>query len=108
MKKMILGLVTIVGISTFLNADNCFDATGKAFKDAQTIRKVAVNMGWEIAKTTSITAGTFIKGKKTLYPQDNLEVCMKEDYENKLVFKAQSSASDAGNAEWRPLLGKKK
>jgi len=106
MKKMIL--ITIVGLLTVVNADNCFDATGKAFKDAQTIRKIAGSMGWEIAKTTSITAGTFIKGKKTLYPQDNLEVCLKENSDNKLVFKAQSSASDAGNAEWRPLLGQKK
>ena len=95
-------------MTSFLNADSCFDATGKAFKDAQSIRKIAMNMGWKVAKTTSITAGTFIKGKKTLYPQDSLEVCIKEDSENKLVFKAQSSASDAGSAEWRPLLGKKK
>lgn len=108
MKKLVLGLTLFVGLGTFLNADSCFNATGKAFKDAQTIRKMAANMGWKVAKTVSITAGTFIKSKKILYPQDSLKVCLKEDYEHKLVFKAQSSASDAGNAEWRPLLGEKK
>jgi len=106
MKKIIL--IAVIGLLTVVNADNCFDATGKAFKDAQTMRKIANSLGWKIAKTTSITAGTFIKGKKTLYPQDNLEVCIEENSDKELVFKAQSSASDAGNAEWRPLLGKKK
>jgi len=107
MKKIILISVSVMAMISTISADNCFTATGKAFKDAQTIRKIGNNMGWKVAKTTSITAGTFIKGKKTLYPQDDLEVCLKED-DNKLIFKAQSSASDAGSAEWRPLLGIKK
>ncbi len=107
MKRLVLGLVLVASLGTFLNADNCFDATGKAFKDAQTIRKMAKNMGWKVGRMVSITAGTFIKSKKVLYPQDSLKVCIKENSENKLVFKAQSSASDAGSAEWRPLLGKK-
>jgi len=87
---------------------NCFTASGKAMGDGQTIRKVADSMGWKVGKMASITAGNFIKSKSALYPQGNIEVCLKDNFSGELKFKAQSSSSDAGVAEWRGLPGKKK
>lgn len=104
MKKIIV-TTALLGISLF--GSECFNATGKAFSDGQTIRKVANAMDWEISKTASITAATFIKGKVKLYPQDTIQVCL-ETKNGELQFKAQSSASDAGIAEWRKLPGKRK
>lgn len=104
MKKIILA-VAILGSMSF--AGECFDAKGKAFSDGQTIRKIAKNMDWKVGKMASISAGTFIKGKVNLYPQGKVEVCLRENTLNELEFKAQSSASDAGEAVWRNLPGKK-
>lgn len=104
MKKIILA-VAILG--TLTQANECFTAKGKAFSDGQTIRKVAKNMDWKVGKMSSISAGTFIKGKVNLYPQGKVEVCLRENNLGELEFKAQSNASDAGEALWRSLPAKK-
>lgn len=104
MKKIILA-VAILGAMT--QANECFTAKGKAFTDGQTIRKVAKSMDWKVGKTASISAGTFIKGKVNLYPQGTVKVCLRENTLNELEFKAQASSSDAGEAVWRNLPGKK-
>ena len=104
MKKVILALAIL---GTLTQANECFTAKGKAFSDGQTIRKVAKTMDWKVGKMSSISAGTFIKGKVNLYPQGTVKVCLRENTLNDLEFKAQSSASDAGEAVWRPLPGKK-
>jgi len=109
MRKLVLGLLSIFIIGIYANADDCFDATGKAFKDAQTLRKIASDMGWKLGKFKSITAGGFIKSKKVLYPEDNVNVCVKVNGSgNDLIFKVQSEASDAGKAVWRELFAKKR
>lgn len=103
-----LSIFIILAVSTSSVFANCFTASGKAMRDGQTIRKVADSMGWKVGKMASITVGNFIKGKATIYPQGNIEVCLKDNFSGELKFKAQSSSSDAGNAEWRSLPGKKK
>ena len=104
MKKVILA-VAILG--TMAQANECFTAKGKAFSDGQSIRKVAKFMDWKVGKMASISAATFIKGKVKLYPQGKVEVCLRENTLNELEFKAQSSASDAGEAVWRSLPAEK-
>lgn len=104
MKKVILSIL-LLGPLSFAN--ECFIAEGKSFSDAQTIRKVAKLMDWKVSKTASIAAGTFIKGKVKLYPQEKVKVCIRENSVHKLELKAQSSASDAEDALWRSLPGKK-
>jgi len=104
MKKIILA-VAILG--TLTQANECFTATGKAFSDGQTIRKISKKMDWKVGKMSSISAATYIKGKVKLYPQGNVEVCLRENTLNELEFKAQASASDADEAIWRSLPAKK-
>ena len=108
--KFLSTLLTAILLSFSVSAAyaNCFTATGEAMSDAQSIRKMALAMGWKVGKTSSITAGTFIKGKVTLYPQDSVEVCLREGLNGKLLYKAQSSSSGAGEAKWRNTFGKKK
>lgn len=66
-------------------------------------------MGWKLGKFKSITAGGFIKSKKILYPEDDVNVCVKVDGNgDDLIFKVQSEASDAGKAVWRELFAKKR
>ena len=100
-------IVLILALSASAAHAKCFTATGEAMSDAQSIRKMALSMGWKVGKTSSITAGTFIKGKVTLYPQDRVEVCLREGVNGKLLYQAQSSASGAGEAKWRNTFGKK-
>jgi len=64
-------------------------------------------MGWNVGKATSVTAGIFIRGKANLYPQGQVNVCLRVNYNNELEFKAQSTSTDADKAEWRNLLAKK-
>jgi len=97
----------IVTVSASSYANSCFEAKGRAFSDAQSIRKIAKNMGWNVGKATSVTAGIFIRGKAKLYPQERVNVCLRINYKNELEFKAQSKSTDAGEAEWRNLLAKK-
>lgn len=109
--KVIYFIVAIIVINCcpVAQAQQCFFASGKAMYDAQQIRKMALSINWEVGKAQSVAAGSFIKGKMSLYPQDELEVCIREtDKEgNKQVqFKAQSQALDAGEAIWRNLHGK--
>jgi len=107
-KKLRLTIGLLLGFSSVSAfADACFYAEGKAFKDAQTIRKYAKQMGWKVGKASSITAGNFIKGKKILYPQDKLTVCLRETNVDTLSFRAQSSAADAGDASWTSLFAEK-
>jgi len=108
MKRLVWILTVVISLGTFSSADSCFNATGKAFKDAQTLRKIVSQMGWKIGKFKSITAGGFIKSKKVIYPEDELEVCIKvNENQDDLIFKAQSKASDAEKAIWRRLFAKK-
>lgn len=106
MKKTNLAIIASLLITGNLYGAECFNASGKAFSDAQKIRKVAKSMGWKVGKVSSMTAGSFIKGKKVVYPQDALEVCLRSSGGG-IQFRAQSMASDAANAEWRNLRGKR-
>lgn len=103
-----LSIAVILSLSISGAFAKCFTASGQAMSDAQSIRKMASSMGWKINMPKSITAGNFIKAKAALYPQGMVEVCLREDRSGKLVFRAQSSSSDAGEAEWRNTFGKKK
>jgi len=109
MKKQSILLLLSTTLAVTLSAKECFTATGKAFSDAQTLRKIATDMGWKLGKFKSITAGGFIKSKKVIYPDDELEVCVKvNENEDDLIFKVQSKASDAEKAKWRELFAEKK
>lgn len=103
MNRLIVGMVLLVGVAAGAHADSCFIAEGKVFRDAQTIRKLASNMNWTVGKSASIVAGNFIKGKKAIYPQDKLEICLKDTGADSLMFKVQSSSTDAGDASWTTL-----
>jgi len=106
MKKLVLAsILTMCSSITFAD---CFTATGSAMKDGQTLRKNAISMGWKVGKASSITAGTFIKGKAKLYPQEKVTVCMRESSSEGLQFKAQSASSDADEAIWRNLPAEQK
>lgn len=110
MKKfagIVLASVMVLGLSSQALADECFTAVKKLTEDAQNIRLKALDMGWQVGKTTSLTAASLVGGKAKIYPKDDVEVCLKEE-EGKLLARVQSKAKDAGQAEWHNLYGKKK
>ncbi len=106
-KVIFVCLLLFFSFNTSVMADSCFFASEKAFSDAQTIRKMAERINWKIGKFSSITAATFIKAKAKIYPQDNVEVCLRELSSTQLKIKIQSLALDANEAKWRSLPAKK-
>ncbi len=88
-------------------ADTCFIAAKKLTEDAQDIRLKALDMGWTVGKTASLSAASVIETKASVYPKDEVEVCLRVAGE-KLQVKVQSKAKDAGQAEWHGLPATKK
>ena len=88
-------------------AEQCFLSEQALNVDAQTIRQKALEMGWEVGKTASLTAAGLVSGKATLYPKDPIEICIKEEGD-RLLARVQSKASDAGQADWHDLYASKK
>jgi len=87
-------------------ADTCFNSHKILNVDAQTIRLKAIDMGWQVGKTSSITAASLVMGKQAIYPKDNVEICLREE-ENNLQVRVQSKSRDANQARWRDLMAKK-
>lgn len=96
----------ILFTSTASSADECFNSSKKLNDDAQTIRLKAMDMGWKVGKSASITAASIVKGKSEIYPKNNVEICLREEGAN-LQVKAQSKSRDAGKAKWRKVIAKK-
>ncbi|MFZ0789813.1 MAG: hypothetical protein WAM94_09345 [Chromatiaceae bacterium] len=88
-------------------AEQCFLSEQALNVDAQNIRQRALEMGWEVGKTASLTAAGLVSGKATIYPKDPIEICIKEE-EDRLLARVQSKASDAGQADWHDLYASKK
>jgi len=87
--------------------DNCFSSKEEIMEVAQQIRQESQSMGWEIGKVKSISVAGIIKGKKAVYPDGKLEVCLKES-EGSLLYIMKSSSTDAGTPEWHLLSSSKK
>jgi hypothetical protein len=87
-------------------ADTCFNSHKILNVDAQTIRLKALDMGWQVGKTASITAASLVMGKQAIYPKDNVEICLREE-EHNLQVRVQSTSMDANQARWRDLMAKK-
>ena len=107
MKKQILGLVLSGVFLSTLQASDCFEAEKGAMAIGQQIRQVAQDMGWKIGKMKSISVGGVIKGKKALYPDGDMEVCL-EEKDGDLHFIMKSSSDDADKAKWHFLKSSKK
>jgi hypothetical protein len=88
-------------------ADTCFLAAKKMSEDAENIRLKALDMGWVVGKAVSFSAASVIGGKASLYPKDEVEVCLRVEGD-KLQIKVRSKAKDAGQAEWHGLPGENK
>ena len=87
-------------------ANTCFNSHKILNVNAQTIRLRALDMGWQVGKTSSITAASLVMGKQAIYPKDNVEICLREE-ENHLQVRVQSKSRDANQARWRDLMAKK-
>jgi hypothetical protein len=92
--------------STASSADECFNSSKKLNDDAQTIRLKAMDMGWTVGKSASITAASIVKGKSEIYPKDNVEICLREEGVL-LQIKVQSQSKDAGIAKWHKVIARK-
>jgi len=92
--------------STASSAEECFNSSKKMNDDAQTIRLKAMDMGWKVGKSASITTAGIVKGKSEIYPKDSVEICLREEDET-LQIKAQSKSRDAGKAKWHKVIAKK-
>ena len=64
-------------------------------------------MGWKVYKPVSIVAGTLIKTKVKIYPEDNVNVCLRKNKIGEVEIRVQSDAIDAGSANWNVIFGKK-
>jgi len=114
MKKVILRFILIGLFVTNLDAgllsqifDNCFEAKEGATQIGQQIRQEASSMGWKVGKLKSITVGGVVKGKRAIYPDGEIEVCLKEK-DGDLHFIMKSTSDDAEQAEWHFLKSSKK
>lgn len=107
MKKQILGLVVLGLLLSTSLAGNCFEAEKGAMAIGQQIRQEAQDMGWKIGKMKSISVGGVIKGKKALYPDGDMEVCL-EEKDGDLHFIMKSTSDDASEPEWHFLKSSKK
>ena len=87
-------------------ADTCFNYHKILNVDAQTIRQKALDMGWQVGKTASITAASLVMSKQAIYPKDNVEICLREE-EGNLQIRVQSKSRDANQARWRDMIAKK-
>ena len=107
-RSLVLKIVAalIILTSGAVSAEECFNSSKKLNDDAQTIRLKAIDMGWTVGKSASITAAGIVKGKTEIYPKDNVEICLREDDET-LQIKAQSKSRDAGKAKWHKTIAKK-
>jgi hypothetical protein len=105
MKKLFVLIMILFTLS--LSAEECFKAQGKVFSDAQHLRKVALSMGWKVYKPVSIVAGTLIKTKVKLYPEDNVNVCLRKNRIGEVEIRVQSESVDAGTAHWNVIFGKR-
>jgi hypothetical protein len=104
---LVLGFVVAITIvSAAVAADECFISSKKLTDDAQTIRLKAMEMGWKVGKTSSLAAAAVVSGKSGIYPQDTVNICLREE-DGALQIKAQSESRDAGKAKWRGLTSKK-
>ena len=107
MKKVFIPLL-LLSISSSSHADffgNCFISKDKTFSIAQQLRQKSADMGWKIGKFKSISVAGVIKGKKTLYPDSKMEICLKE-VDDELKFIMKSGARDSGSPEWH-VMGSK-
>jgi hypothetical protein len=110
MKKLIFLLILSLGTYTSTAFSNsfpnpCFIAKGKTYPDAQEIRKIASDMGWKVGRYPSIKYGSLIRGEKIIYPQDKVDVCLKNSSDG-LYIKIQSLASNAKVAEYIKISAK--
>jgi hypothetical protein len=102
--KIATAFILLTSTASF--AEECFNSSKKLNDDAQTIRLKAMDMGWKVGKSSSITAAGIVKGKAAIYPKDNVEICLREEVET-LLIKAQSKSRDAGKAMWRKVIATK-
>jgi len=107
-RYLVLKIATafILLTSTASSAEECFNSSKKLNDDAQTIRLKALDMGWQVGKAASLAAASLVKGKREIYPKDNVEICLREE-ENNLQVRVQSKSRDANQARWRDLMAKK-
>jgi len=102
---MKITMVLLLFTSPTFPADTCFNSHRILNVDAQTIRLKALDMGWQVGKTASITAASLVMGKQAVYPKDNVEICLREE-ENNLQVRVKSKSGDANQARWRNLMAK--
>lgn len=105
---LILNVVAafVLFTSAISSAEECFNSSKKLNDDAQTIRLKAMDMGWKVGKSASITAASIVKGKSEIYPKDNVVICLREEDET-LQIKVQSKSRDADEAKWRKVIARK-
>ena len=102
--KIATAFILLTSTASF--AEECFNSSKKLNDDAQTIRLKAMDMGWTVGKSASITAAGIVKGKTEIYPKDNVEICLRKEGETLLV-KVQSKSRDAGQAKWHKVIAEK-
>lgn len=110
MRKIIFALSIITLLPSLAHAgffNNCFTTKGELLGIAQQLRQESQSMGWDIGKVKSISVASIIRGKKAVYPDARLEVCLKET-EGSLKYIMKSSSSDAKTPEWHLLISSKK
>lgn len=110
MRKSILSLIVVGVLTSNLYAgffSNCFDCKNSTMEIAQQIRQEAKDMNWDIGKIKSISIAGIIKGKKVVFPDGDMEVCLKEK-DGDLEYIMKSSSSDATRAKWHFLSSSKK
>ena len=97
--------VLILFATSAFPAETCFNTAKSLNVDAQTIRLKALDMGWRVGKAASLAAASLVKGKRDIYPIDDVEICLREEG-GRLQVRVQSKSRDANQARWRDLTAK--
>lgn len=100
-----LQFLIIALLASLLEAD-CFNATDDLTENAQKIRLVSKDLGWEVGTVKSLSVAGVIRGKRELYPDGNIKLCIKE-VDGDLKFIMYSNSEEASEAKWYFLTASK-
>lgn len=101
-----LFLIPLISILASLSEADCFNSKNDVTENAQMIRMVSKDLGWNIGITKSLGVAGIIRAKKELYPDGDIKVCI-EERDGDLKFIMHSNSAEAKEAKWHFLTASK-
>ena len=103
---MLKYILTIILTFASLVEANYFKATPDITENAQKIRLISKDLGWEVGTIKSLSVAGIIKAKQEIYPDGDIQLCIAEN-DGDLKFIMNSSSDEATSAKWHFLTASK-